>query len=140
MLIILMNTMCLATDRYPTPEFDIIKSTNQTFNIIFLIECVIKLIGIKFDVWKEDTFNIFDLLIVIASFVEMVISDDSAGVIGALRALRLIRLIKLVRSNVTLRSLLDSIMLTIKAIGNFMVVLVIFIYVFSLLAMKVFAG
>jgi len=62
------------------------------------------------------------------------------GVISALRAFRLIRLIKLARSNHTLRCLLDSIAHTIVAIGNFMVILAIFIYVFALLGMQMFAG
>mmetsp|Transcript_5497 Transcript_5497/g.8602 ORF Transcript_5497/g.8602 Transcript_5497/m.8602 type:complete len:94 (+) Transcript_5497:2334-2615(+) len=66
--------------------------------------------------------------------------EDSQGTISALRALRLIRLFRLARSNVTLRCLLDSIAHTVKAIGNFMVILMIFIFVFALLGMEMFAG
>jgi hypothetical protein len=66
--------------------------------------------------------------------------SGSKGVISALRAFRLVRLIKLARSNHTLRCLLDSIAHTIIAIGNFMVILAIFIYVFALLGMQMFAG
>jgi|APSaa5957512535_1039671.scaffolds.fasta_scaffold46559_2 voltage-dependent calcium channel L type alpha-1D len=60
--------------------------------------------------------------------------------ISALRALRLFRLIKLVRNNYTLRCLLDSIAETLSQVANFMVILAIFIYVFSLLGMEIFAG
>lgn len=97
--------------------------------------------GLKFDEWLADGFNVFDLIIVIASIVEMfIISKGQGGVISVLRAFRLIRLIKLARSNVTLRCLIDSIAATVKAIGNFMVIMAIFIYVFSLLGMQLFAG
>jgi voltage-dependent calcium channel L type alpha-1D len=97
--------------------------------------------GLKFDEWLADEFNVFDLIIVIASIVEMfIISQGQGGVISVLRAFRLIRLIKLARSNVTLRCLIDSIAATVKAIGNFMVIMAIFIYVFSLLGMQLFAG
>ena len=97
--------------------------------------------GLKFDEWRADEFNVFDLIIVIASIVEMfIISQGQGGVISVLRAFRLIRLIKLARSNVTLRCLIDSIAATVKAIGNFMVIMAIFIYVFSLLGMQLFAG
>lgn len=97
--------------------------------------------GLKFDEWLADGFNVFDLIIVIASIVEMfIISQGQGGVISVLRAFRLIRLIKLARSNVTLRCLIDSIAATVKAIGNFMVIMAIFIYVFSLLGMQLFAG
>jgi hypothetical protein len=61
-------------------------------------------------------------------------------VIKALRAFRLFRLIKLVRSNPTLATLVDSIVHTIAAIGNFLVLLSILIYVFALLGMSNFAG
>ena len=136
-----MNTLILATDKFPSPEVDLIIHTNVAFNIFFSLECVIKLTGLKFDEWIADEFNIFDLIIVIASIIEMfLVSQGQAGVISVLRAFRLIRLIKLARSNVTLRCLIDSIAATVKAIGNFMVILAIFIYVFSLLGMQMFAG
>lgn len=140
MVMIVLNTIILATDSYPSPDYDIISSTNQLFNALFLIECIIKLTGLKFSEWKEDKFNVFDLGIVIASISEMMLGEESASVISALRAFRLIRLIRLARSNPTLRSLLDSIALTVRAIANFMVILAIFIYVFSLLGMEIFAG
>lgn len=141
MTIILLNTLILATDKYPSPENDLIIQTNIFFNILFTFECAIKLLGLKFNEWKQDEFNIFDLIIVVASITEvLIISNGQAGIISVLRALRLIRLIKLARSNVTLRCLIDSIAATVKAIGNFMVIMAIFIYVFSLLGMQIFAG
>lgn len=94
----------------------------------------------KFSDWKRDAFNVFDLIIVISSLFEILIRTSSKGIISALRAFRLFRLIKLARSNHTLRCLLDSIAHTIIAIGNFTVILCIFIYVFSLLGMSMFAG
>ena len=136
MFLIIMNTIILATDKYPEPEIDLIYKTNRIFNILFALECIIKLLSLKFDEWLQDSFNIFDLVIVVASGVEVMLSTQgSSGVISALRAFRLIRLIKLARSNHTLRCLIDSIAHTIIAIGNFTVILAIFIYVFALLGM-----
>jgi len=113
----------------------------MAFSFFFTAECMIKLIGFEFEAWKRELFNIFDLIIVISSNIELLIPKNQAGgAITALRATRLIRIIKLARSNVTLRCLLDSIGHTVKAIGNFMVILMIFIYVFSLLGMDMFAG
>jgi hypothetical protein len=140
MLLIILNTLILATDQYPSPEFDIISYTNQAFTYLFTIECIVKLTGLKFHEWKKDKFNIFDLIIVFASLIELLVAPESAGIVSALRAFRLIRLFKLARSNITLRCLLDSIAYTIAAIGNFMVLLAIFIYVFALLGMEMFAG
>jgi voltage-dependent calcium channel L type alpha-1D len=140
MFLIISNTVILATDKYPKPEKDLIQSTNQIFIILFTAECVIKLLGITTQDWKSDIFNIFDLVIVIGSYVEMVLSSDNTAIIGALRTLRLLRLVKLARSSShTLKCLLDSIVITIAQCANFVVILMLFIYVFSLLGMEIFA-
>ena len=110
MLLIVLNTICLATDSYPERDYKAtITTVNMLFTIIFALESFLKLLGLTWARFTMDNFNIFDLLIVIASLIELMIADGSAGVISALRALRLIRLIKLARSNLTLRALLDSI-------------------------------
>jgi len=113
MILIIGNTVVLATDKYPLPEVDYIIETNQMFTIIFALECIIKLVGLTYNSWKGDIFNIFDLAIVIASVLELSISSKQTAIISALRALRLLRLIKLARSNFTLKCLLDSIAITI---------------------------
>lgn len=114
MCLIIANTVVLATDKYPTPEKDLISQSNQVFNVFFALECAIKLIGLTFQEWKQDIFNVFDLIIVISSSIEMMISKNSTAIISALRAIRLLRLIKLARSNFTLRFLLDSMAITIS--------------------------
>lgn len=70
-LLIIANTLLLATDSYPDPEFDLISSTHKVFTILFLIECVIRLIGLRWSQWKKEKFNVIDLLIVIISIGEM---------------------------------------------------------------------
>ena len=64
---------------------------------------------------------------------------SSGGAISALRAFRLFRIFKLFRAG-DLRVLLDSIAFTMTTIGNFIILLVLFIYVYSLLGMQFFAG
>ena len=140
MCLIIANTIVLATDKFPPPEEDLIRSTNLMFTILFAAECVIKLIGLTIKEWKNDIFNVFDLLIVIASFIEMAISDRFTAIVGALRSVRLLRLFKLARSNYNLKCLLDAIGITILQCANFIVILSIFVYVFSLLGMEMFAG
>jgi len=138
--LIVCNTLLLATDAYPRPKVDLISITNKYFTFFFSLECVLKLTGLTWRNFSKVGFNIFDLVIVIFSVIELGISEESGGVISALRAFRLLRLIKLARSNHTLACLLDSILHTIAAIGNFLVLLTIFIYVFSLLGMSMYAG
>ena len=70
------------------------------------------MIGLTIQKWREDIFNVFDLVIVIASYFEMVLLVNSTAIVGAVRSVRLLRLIKLARSNYTLKCLLDSIAIT----------------------------
>ena len=85
--------------------------------------------------FARDKFNIFDGIIVAISLVELGISDGSGGAVSAMRAFRLFRIVKLARSWESLKLLLDSIAHTIAAIGNFTILLGLFIYVYSLLGM-----
>ena len=59
---------------------------------------------------------------------------------SALRAFRLFRIVKLARSWESLKLLIDSIAHTIAAIGNFTILLALFIYVYALLGMQFFAN
>lgn len=55
-------------------------------------------------------------------------------------ALRLFRLIMVARASRSLRVLLECVAFTFDAVGNFLVLLLIFLYVYSLLGMQLFAG
>jgi len=65
--------------------------------------------------------------------------NDGGGSFSALRAFRLFRIFKLFRVG-DLRVLIDSIAYTITTIGNYTVLLILFIYVYALLGMQFFAG
>ena len=57
-----------------------------------------------------------------------------------LRAFHFFKILKKAKDGSSLRLLLDSIEHTISTIGNFTVLLGLFIYVYSLLGMQFFAG
>ena len=96
--------------------------------------------GLGIREYIRDAFNIFDSVVVAISLVELVIGGGGGSAVSALRAFRLFRIVKLARSWESLKILLDSIAHTIAAIGNFTVLLSLFIYVYSLLGMQFFAG
>ena len=73
--IILLNTIVLATDKYPEwdkSELELFHLTNTVFTIIFTAELVFKLIGLGVRDYVADKFNIFDCIIVIISLVDMI--------------------------------------------------------------------
>ena len=93
------------------------------------------MIGLTWKKYIKDKFNIIDFVIIFVSIVELIFSDSS-GVLITIRTFRLIRLIKLARSNNNLKILLDSVAKTLIAIGNFLLLLSLFIYIFALLGMS----
>lgn len=83
------------------------------------------------------------MISLIEMFIEATSSSDEAGgsggAISAMRALRLFRVFKLFKAG-DLRTLLDGIAFTILAVGDYCILLSLFIYVFALLGMSMFAG
>ena len=72
MLVIILNTICLAMDSYP--EFDhqvigIISILNFIFTFIFTCEVFLKITALGRKEFMKEGFNIFDLFIVITSLI-----------------------------------------------------------------------
>jgi hypothetical protein len=99
-----------------------------------------------YDVPSGCGFNAFDGTIVCVSMFEIIVAaasggeDEGGGAISALRAFRLFRIFKLVRSWVTLANLLRTIAKTVLDVGNFFLLLVLFMYIFALVGMQFFAN
>ena len=113
---------------------------NLIFTVVFTSEVAIKLIGLGYKDYFKDRYNIFDLVVVIISLIELKFVDGEGGSkMGALRAIRLFRVFKLFKQG-ELRTLMDSIAFTIGSIGNYSILLCLYIYVMALLGMSIFAG
>jgi len=140
MMCILINTIFLSLERYPMPKSDeeIGNYANIVFTSIFTAEVVLKFIGLSPKKYFLDKFNIFDLIVVLISILDLTASSGSGG-ISTLRAFRLFRIFKLFRTG-DLRVLLDSIAYTMSSILYYVILLALFIYVYSLLGMQFFAG
>ena len=84
--------------------------------------------------------NQFDMIIVIASIAQLALgNNDEPSVFSSCRAFRLFKIFRLFKVG-DLRILLDSITFTVTTIGDYVLLLILFIYVFSLLGMSFFAG
>jgi len=112
---------------------------NFVFSIIFTLEVLIKLIGLGLNQFARDRFNLFDALIMVLSIVELALSSGGSGSFSAMRAFRLFRVFKVFRIG-DLRILLDSIAFTMTTIGNYVILLLLFIYVYALIGMRFFGG
>ena len=88
----------------------------------------------------------FDAFIVIVSIVELILTppsmfnggeSDTGGALSALRTFRLFRVFKLAKNWTSLRKLLGTILRTLIHVGNFVVLLLLFMYIFALIGMQV---
>jgi hypothetical protein len=78
---------------------------NTTLSLLFGLEMVLKLYGMRLKVYARDPFNVFDFTIVLVSFIEIGLSPPSffggsqskRGFVSILRTLRLLRVFKLAR-------------------------------------------
>eukprot|EP00347_Sterkiella_histriomuscorum_P008485 403344914 len=146
-LSIIGNAIVLAMDRYPIDrkQEDLLEVFNLTFFGLFLGELILKLSanGIKF--YLRDKFNWFDGGVVVISSIDVITSytviDNSAGsgAISALRVFRLIRIFQLAKVWKDFQDLLTVITNTIKDISNISILMGLFILIYALLGMELFA-
>ena len=123
-----------------------IEIANQVFGWLFLLEMVIKLIGLGPKEYARDRFNLFDCFIVLFSTFEGVMSlaqlnsgFSSGGAISAFRGIRLLRVFKLARSWKSFQEMLIKIGHALKDMSSFSVLLFLFMFTYALLGMELFA-
>ena len=103
-----------------------------------------KLLGLGIKSYVRDKFNLFDGFIVIISLIEWTFlqsfpSDTIGPLFKVLRALRLLRVIKLARSWTTLQDIIRKMFHSLLDISSFTFLLVLFMFIFALLGMEMFA-
>ncbi|CEM24784.1 unnamed protein product [Vitrella brassicaformis CCMP3155] len=140
---ILANTIILALDRYDDDnpispaQQTTFENMNLAFTVIFSVEILLKLIGFGRGFFR-DSFNIFDSVVVIFSIVELT-QPGGAGA-SAFRTFRLLRILKLARNWTSLRILLEVLGKAVGAMSNFCFLLFLFLYIYTLIGMTLFAG
>ena len=77
-ILILLNTVVLALDRYPigADEEDLYEQINFVLTILFSFELLLKLLGEGTGMFWRDNFNRFDFAIVSFGIAEIVIADN----------------------------------------------------------------
>lgn len=119
---------------------DSITILNYVFTFIFTFEAATKITGLGFREFCKEKLNQFDLFIVLISIGEMQFgSSEKNSVFSSFRAFRLFKIFRLFKVG-DLRILIDSITFTITTIGDYVILLALFIYVFSLIGQSFFAG
>lgn len=146
---IVLNTFVLGMDSYPTDIqlLIFIEWANLIFFLTFFFEMVIKMLGLGIKIYFNDTYNIFDFIVIVFSVADLIalyftssLNNSGMKAIQALRVFRLLRVFKLAKIWPEFSYILGTIGKTLKKISAFSVLLLIFIFSFSILGMELFAA
>ncbi|XP_056315197.1 voltage-dependent T-type calcium channel subunit alpha-1I-like [Danio aesculapii] len=138
MVAILINTISMGIEHHQQPEelTNVLEISNIVFTSMFALEMVLKLTAFGCFNYLRNPYNIFDGVIVIISVCEIVGQSD--GGLSILRTFRLLRVLKLVRFMPALRRQLVVLMKTMDNVATFCMLLMLFIFIFSILGMHIF--
>uniref|UniRef100_A0A8V0YFD7 Voltage-dependent T-type calcium channel subunit alpha n=1 Tax=Gallus gallus TaxID=9031 RepID=A0A8V0YFD7_CHICK len=134
------RALLVLTLNFPSPQpeelTNILEISNVVFTSMFALEMILKLAAFGLFDYLRNPYNIFDSIIVIISIWEIIGQSD--GGLSVLRTFRLLRVLKLVRFMPALRRQLVVLMKTMDNVATFCMLLMLFIFIFSILGMHIF--
>ncbi|XP_008048411.1 voltage-dependent T-type calcium channel subunit alpha-1H, partial [Carlito syrichta] len=138
MMAILVNTLSMGVEHHEQPEelTNALEISNIVFTSMFALEMLLKLLACSPLGYIQNPYNIFDGIIVVISVWEIVGQAD--GGLSVLRTFRLLRVLKLVRFLPALRRQLVVLVKTMDNVATFCMLLMLFIFIFSILGMHLF--
>ncbi|KAG2440697.1 hypothetical protein HXX76_003555 [Chlamydomonas incerta] len=146
---ILANTVTLGLEHYGmgTGMLYTLEIINLGLTAGFILEFVIKHLGCGIVGYWRDPWNILDGLIVVLSIVEIILTYGPASGGGTntqslrtFRLLRILRSLKLLARVEALRKLMRMVIKGFVALKDFMLLLLLFIFIFSILGLQQFGG
>lgn len=115
---------------------DVLEVTDVVILFFFTIEVVLKIIaeGMHPFNYFNDSWNVFDFVIVVGSYI-----PGAGSSVTMLRLLRLLRVLKLVKRLPQLAVIINALLNGMVSIAYVGLVLLLFLYVFSIMGMLLFA-
>jgi hypothetical protein len=152
-VMIFINTIVLALDQHPMDKGmeDLSGTINLILAGVFFIEMSLKLVAFGPSEYVKDNYNIFDAIVVAFSILEegMALASTAGscepeggagGGLSALRAFRIFRVFKMAKDWESLQTLLSTMVVSLMEIGNFFLLLCLFVYIFALVGIQAFAN
>ncbi len=144
-VLVFLNTCVLATEHYNQPQWLELfqNSANILFVVLFTGEMLVKMYSLGLQGYFVSLFNRFDCFVVLSSLVEVMLT--LTGVmpplgLSVLRCIRLLRVFKVTRYWRSMGNLVKSLVNSISSINSLLIILFLFIFIFSLLGMQIFGG
>lgn len=157
-ILIMINTITLAMKFYRQPReyTEALDVLNMIFTAVFALEFVFKLAAFRFKNYFGDAWNVFDFIIVLGSFIDIVYSEVNtinaatkeagAGVgkasgsiisINFFRLFRVMRLVKLLARGEGIRTLLWTFIKSFQALPYVALLIVMLFFIYAVIGMQV---
>uniref|UniRef100_A0A2K5CEB4 Sodium channel protein n=1 Tax=Aotus nancymaae TaxID=37293 RepID=A0A2K5CEB4_AOTNA len=139
---IIINTVFLAMEHYKMEASfaNMLNTGNLVFTGIFLAEMCLKIIALDPYHYFRRGWNIFDSIVALLSFADVLNGIFQMRSWSFLRSFRVLRVFKLAKSWPTLNTLIKIIGNSVGALGSLTVVLAIVIFIFSIAGMQIFGS
>uniref|UniRef100_A0A8C7JNM6 Voltage-dependent L-type calcium channel subunit alpha n=1 Tax=Oncorhynchus kisutch TaxID=8019 RepID=A0A8C7JNM6_ONCKI len=145
LLLVFLNTAASASEHYGQPKWltEMQERANKILLMLFTLEMLLKMYSFGFQIHFMALFNRFDCFVVCGGILETVLVElqiiPPIG-ISVLRCVRLLRVFKVTRHWAALSNLVNSLLNSMKAICSLLLLLFLFLIIFSLLGMQLFGG
>lgn len=145
LICIILNTVVLAINWYSQPVYvdDILDFINYGFALVFAFESISKIIAFGAVMYFKKTENLFDFFIVVvslvSSIVSLVLNVDFGASTTFIRALRITRIFKYIKKSKQIKVIFETLIVTIPALTNIGGLLLLFLYIYSVLGVFLFA-
>jgi len=134
MVLIILNAIVLGMETYPniTSSFgNSLRTIDHLLLWVFVVELFLRFIAYRKDFFREP-WMIFDMIVVGIAFMP---AHEAFSVLRAARVLRVLRLVSIFPS---LRRVIEGLINAIPGIGSIGAILIIIMYVFSVMATKLY--
>jgi hypothetical protein len=116
---------------------DVLKTTNTVLTSVFLLEALLKLVGLGISSYFRQRWNCFDFVLVMGALIDQLgLSDFNTAL---LRVFRIARALRLARSLQGLRKIMQTLWLSLPALVNVGTLLFLLLFVYAVLGVYLFA-
>ncbi|XP_051060703.1 voltage-dependent L-type calcium channel subunit alpha-1D isoform X7 [Phodopus roborovskii] len=144
-VLVFLNTLTISSEHYNQPDWltQIQDIANKVLLALFTCEMLVKMYSLGLQAYFVSLFNRFDCFVVCGGITETILVElelmSPLGV-SVFRCVRLLRIFKVTRHWTSLSNLVASLLNSMKSIASLLLLLFLFIIIFSLLGMQLFGG
>uniref|UniRef100_A0A3P9NNI5 Voltage-dependent L-type calcium channel subunit alpha n=1 Tax=Poecilia reticulata TaxID=8081 RepID=A0A3P9NNI5_POERE len=144
-ILVFLNTLTISSEHYNQPLWltQVQDVANKLLLALFTCEMLVKMYSLGLQAYFVSLFNRFDCFVVCGGITETILVEleiMSPLGISVFRCVRLLRIFKVTRHWQSLSNLVASLLNSMKSIASLLLLLFLFIIIFSLLGMQVFGG